>query len=75
MAIKPKYDKVNKVFDYIFENVILSDSRFFPEMWPRVAAQNRSVTVRSSQTSCNINRKRNTAEPPRVYKPHVCIRP
>jgi hypothetical protein len=33
MAIKPIDDKIDKVFDYIFENYITSDSRFPPKMW------------------------------------------
>ncbi|KAL4141434.1 hypothetical protein QTP88_004072 [Uroleucon formosanum] len=33
LAIKPNDDKVDKVFDYIFENYIMPDSRFSPEMW------------------------------------------
>jgi hypothetical protein len=32
MVIKPKYDKVDKFFDYIFENYIMPDSRFSPEI-------------------------------------------
>jgi len=33
MAIKPIDDKVDKVFVYIFENYMMSDSRFPSEMW------------------------------------------
>ncbi|KAE9523573.1 hypothetical protein AGLY_016125 [Aphis glycines] len=33
MAIKPIDDKIDKVFDYIFENYITPDSRFPPKMW------------------------------------------
>ncbi|KAL4112967.1 hypothetical protein QTP88_016679 [Uroleucon formosanum] len=32
MTIKPNDDKIDKVFDYIFENYIMPDSRFPPEM-------------------------------------------
>lgn len=46
MAIKPIDDKVDKVFDYIFENYMMSDSRFPPEMWAECSsslALNRST--------------------------------
>lgn len=49
MAIKPKDDKIDEMFDYIFENYIMSDSCFPLEMWAECSSSP-SLTINGCES-------------------------
>jgi len=63
MAIKPIDDKIDKVFDYIFENYITSDSRFPPKMWAECSSALSLTTNGCEAFHSKFNKEFNTTHP------------
>ncbi|KAF0701804.1 MULE domain-containing protein [Aphis craccivora] len=63
MAMKPIDDKVDKVFDYIFENYMMSDSRFPPEMWAECSSSLALTTNGCESFHSRFNNEFNSAHP------------
>jgi len=63
MAIKPIDDKVDKVFDYIFENYMMSDSRFPPEIWAECSSSLALTTNGCESFHSRFNNEFNSAHP------------
>jgi len=63
MAIKPIDDKIDKAFDYIFENYITSDSRFPPKMWADRSSALSLTTNGCEAFHSKFNKEFNTIHP------------
>lgn len=67
MTIKPKDDNVDKVFGYIFENNIMSVSRFSPEIWAECSSS-LSLTTNGCKAFHNIFNKEFNTTHPNIFK-------
>ncbi|KAF0768605.1 MULE domain-containing protein [Aphis craccivora] len=63
MAIKPIDDKIDKVFDYIFENYMTLDSRFLPKMWAECSSALSLTTNGCEAFHSKFNKEFNTTHP------------